>query len=705
MKNILSPKNIIKYLLAMTAIGIIIFGISAYHSCQKDYMRAAIRASLDLTADGIDNVQSVIDTLACVIGREDTLSESALIDTMKTLRDRYAFSFIVRTKADGYGVNHNGKKKIYLADRDYFIEGMKGRTTTSFIKQGRVDASSGFLITAVPIWKNGKIDGIIHGSYSTKLYFNAVAKKFDSKAACAFLLNSDGKVIASDRKSADGEDFSALSGAIAGIVSPACDSGDGVSVCDTKFGGADHFIAGAPVKFNNETLYLAVAMPHSEIPVNTDTLLQKGAIGFFVGGILFVSLIFLYFIIRNKEEAAMRRKQEDAERANLAKSEFLSRISHDIRTPLNGIIGMSNLALEETDIEQIKRDVSQTLTSSLFLSGLINDILDMSKIEAGKLELHPETYTIGDFENYIDAVIRPLVDRKQQSFSITINSTPGAVVVDKLRFNQVFFNLLSNAVKFTAPGGHIEMKLGTLTSREGRVTLEFSVKDDGVGISDDFQKHLFEPFSQEHQYNGPTEEGTGLGLAIVKHFVSIMNGSIAVKSALGHGTEFIVTLTLPIAEGRSETGGSTHVQLPSFDFSGCRILLCEDNEINKKIVVRMLEKTGAEVDAVSNGKLGAERFINSPAGYYSAVFMDIRMPVMNGLDATRLIRAQERADAASIPIIALTANAMDEDRAACMTAGMNAHIIKPIDRNALFTLLASMLADKTNRSGTQTSVD
>ncbi|MDD3335919.1 MAG: ATP-binding protein [Eubacteriales bacterium] len=382
----------------------------------------------------------------------------------------------------------------------------------------------------------------------------------------------------------------------------------------------------------------------------------------------------------------------DALAANEAKTDFLARMSHDIRTPINVISGMTELALLENNPKRTVDYLKNIHSSGKFLLGLVNDILDMNKVESGKMELHPRPYTQKEFAIYLDAVIRPLCEEKNIDFQLRSNIRNQAFMVDSLRLNQIFFNLLSNAVKFTPEGGHISLVCNATPFSDHRWVLDFSVQDDGAGMSEAFQKTMFTPFTQETRTAQLNATGTGLGLAIVHRLVELMGGSIRVESAVGKGTTFFIHMELDIVKETDATISNASVES---DLAGKRILLCEDHPLNAKIVVRLLEQKQAKVTVAENGQLGVDQFTASAPDTYQAILMDVRMPIKNGIEAAREIRALPgRSDAARIPIIALTANAYDSDIQACLDAGMNAHLAKPIESSVLYRTLATMIAAK-----------
>ena len=394
-----------------------------------------------------------------------------------------------------------------------------------------------------------------------------------------------------------------------------------------------------------------------------------------------------------KERAYTERLREayrNAEAANVAKSEFLSRMSHDIRTPLNGIIGMTRIAKEQDRSPVIDDCLNKIDLSSKFLLGLVNDVLDMSKAESGSMELHPEPYLLADFADYINSVIRPLSEERDQTFVMETHPVTSVVpIIDVLRLNQIMFNLLSNAVKYTPEGGTISVRVDNRLVGGHREELVATVKDDGIGMSEEFQKILFEPFTQEGR-NGTFEtKGSGLGLSIVKKLVDLMGGTITCESAIGKGTTFVVTLTFDYIEADQATWRKDDgTRGPDYSvLSGRHVLLCEDHPLNQEIAVHLLEQRDMLVTTAEDGQLGVKAFEDSPIGYYDIILMDVRMPVMNGLEATRAIRGLSRPDARTIPIVAMTADAYADDVRNCLDAGMNGHVAKPVDPAILMSVL------------------
>lgn len=382
--------------------------------------------------------------------------------------------------------------------------------------------------------------------------------------------------------------------------------------------------------------------------------------------------------------------KREADRANRAKSEFLSRMSHDIRTPMNTIINLTSLVKEEIDDKEAALcDLEKVETSNVFLLALINDILEMSRIEQGRIELHPENYSYQEFSNYLSSTFEPLCKSKNIRFILTENGENIDIYVDKVRLNQVCFNLLSNAVKYTPAGGTVSFIVEHEEIRNGKMPCTFLVSDTGIGMSKEFQTHMFDAF--EREFNSPdTVQGSGLGLSIVKEIVVLMGGTMTVESEQGKGTSVCVQLDLEIATKKQQIEVTSQIDLDILQ--GCHVLVVEDHPLNQQIAQRLLQKVGTSVTLANNGQEAVECF-KQHGEEYDAILMDMRMPVMDGLCAARTIRKLPETWAKTIPIIAITANAFKEDRDEAAAAGMNAHLAKPIDPPLLYETLAIQIAN------------
>ncbi len=583
--------------------------------------------------------------------------------------------------------------------------------------------------------------------------------------------------------------------------------------------------------------YLVTVMPYGEIDRSVSHLsTQWVVLAFACYGIIFVALLLIfakYYSLTRRQMEELNAAREEAIRANRAKSEFLSNMSHDIRTPMNAIVGMTAIATANLgNPQQVQSCLRKITLSSKHLLGLINDILDMSKIESGKMTLSIDQVSLREVMDSIVSIVQPQMRAKKQQFNVLISDiSDESVCCDSVRLNQVLLNFLSNAIKFTPEGGRIELALNEEPSPRGEdyVRIHLRVTDTGIGMSPEFMKNIFESFAREDSARVHRTEGAGLGMAITKYIVDMMGGTIEVESEQGKGSEFRVTLDLLRAEVTEEemilpewnmlvvdddellcesavaslkdigiqaewtldaesaierlrerhsknndyqvvlldwklpgmdglaaareirrcVGDSTPIVLISaydwseieeeacaagvngfiskplfkstlyyglkpfvggtqgeqsntpeqrvISFAGRRVLMAEDNELNWEIASALLGDLDLELDWAENGRICVEKFEQSPVGWYDAVLMDLRMPVMTGYEATQAIHALARADA-DVPIIAMTADAFAEDVQRCLACGMNAHIAKPIDVNDVARLLAKWMKPRAEKA-------
>ena len=403
----------------------------------------------------------------------------------------------------------------------------------------------------------------------------------------------------------------------------------------------------------------------------------------------------------NQQLNKLRMAAEDAlhvaESANKAKSTFLSNMSHDIRTPMNAIIGFTTLALSSiTEQEKVKDYLGKILSSSNHLLSLINDILDMSRIESGKVVLEEQETNLAVLADELEHLLSE--QAKAQGLELKVDYSKlrdRDVICDKTRLNQVLLNLLSNAVKFTPAGGHVSFTLTQLEQLSpGKGVYEIRVKDDGIGMTAEFTKRVFEPFERERTSTVSKIQGTGLGMAIAKNIIDMTGGTIDLHTKKGEGTEFVLRLELVLQAQPKPMEAKQQELLPESStesFAGKRLLLVEDNELNREIACMILCKYGFELETAENGQEAVEMVAAAAPGYYDLVLMDIQMPIMDGHEATRRIRALENPELAKVPIVAMTANAFDEDRRAAKDCGMNGFISKPINMQEVIQALRDNL--------------
>lgn len=403
-------------------------------------------------------------------------------------------------------------------------------------------------------------------------------------------------------------------------------------------------------------------------------------------------------------EQQIRGHMEDAlhtaEAANLAKSQFLANMSHDIRTPMNAIVGFSQLLLRhEKNPDKVKKYAEKIVISSQHLLNLINDVLDMSKIESGKTTLNLSDVNIADIVQEIDNIIRPQAKQKKQTLIISSDNVEyGWIKTDKLRLNQILLNILSNAVKYTPEYGMITFEIRGMNHTGSQFAkYKFKISDNGIGMSDGYIKEIFKPFTREDNNVTDNVQGTGLGMPITKNLIDLMGGTIKVKSKKGEGSTFEVTMEFMISEKKTniQSGIGYAANMTQEDIKQSRVLegkkflVAEDNVINAEMMREFLKSEGALCDIAKDGMAAVNAFSHSVKGQYDLIFMDVQMPNMDGYEATKAIRQLKHPDAKDIPIVAMTADAFSNDVKAAFDAGMNAHISKPVDAERIRNVAAN----------------
>ncbi len=386
----------------------------------------------------------------------------------------------------------------------------------------------------------------------------------------------------------------------------------------------------------------------------------------------------------------LQKALQTAEQARESKNNFFSTASHDMRTPLNGLLGFLNLARQAEEVDEKNECLDKALVSGEILLQLINDVLNLSKLDSDKVILNQQAYSCRQLAEDALDIVRSSAAEKQISLELDLGAKPlGQIWTDRLRVQQILVNLLSNAIKFTPAGGWVKMSVEHLPQQVQGCSGCITVQDNGIGMSPEFLPHAFDAFAQQLDVQLPNMMGSGLGLCIVKKLVTFMGGFIKLQSVQGQGTTFKIYLPWQLA--RNSAPALKEEALDLKILRGKRLLLCEDNPINRELTIRILTKVGIKVETAGNGREGTDKFAASPEAYFDFVLMDIRMPVMDGLSAVKLIRKLPRADAKKIPIIALTGDAFFQDQDQTMKAGMNAHLLKPLLPRLLFKTLAGFL--------------
>ena len=434
----------------------------------------------------------------------------------------------------------------------------------------------------------------------------------------------------------------------------------------------------------NDTWYFEIVPFQGWIPMSYKIF---GSIVSVLVAIL-LSMGYWQIILRREKEAVYAKQIEkvatEAQHANQAKTRFLFNMSHDIRTPMNAIIGYTQLLENNLDNKKQALDyISKLKSSSTILLSLINYILEMTQIESGKLDLKKEIGDLDDLVKNINVVVEPLIKEKKLHYSYHLEIKHHHIICDKTKLREIVLNILSNAIKYTPEGGNVELLIQEISFENNKVKYHFIIIDNGIGMKEDFLPHIFEEFAREKTSTESKVPGVGLGLPIVKSLIDMMNGTIQVESKLNKGTKFTVELSFLTSlqvENVNERNTST------LDFSGKHILLVEDNELDAEIGIELLNTFKVIIDLAKNGEECIKILEKMPEGYYDLILMDIQMPIMDGYEATKIIRSFNNKNA-QIPIIAMTANAFEEDRKHALQLGMNEHLAKPVDIEKLKDVL------------------
>ena len=409
--------------------------------------------------------------------------------------------------------------------------------------------------------------------------------------------------------------------------------------------------------------------------------------------IIFVLLLLVYFLfVSRKKQMEALKEAQNANAANIAKTTFLNHMSHDIRTPMNAIVGFTDIAMKRNPDKEVENCLKKIRQSSEYLMTLINDVLDISRVESGKLEYKPVPVDLRDMTDTVLSIARGYIENRDLNFSVSREELKiPYVMADELRIREVLLNIISNAVKFTKDGGTISFAAENAPGNdEHHIIIRYRISDTGIGMSEEFQTRIFDEFSQENSGARTSYRGSGLGMAIAKQYVDLMGGKIEVSSRQGIGSTFTVEIPLLIAE---------HVQTEEkeklrkdMDLHGLHVLLAEDNDLNAEIAVALLEEQGMIVTRAADGKSALAQFCNTAPGTYDLILMDIMMPEMNGYETTKAIRnLSDRPDGKKIPIIAMTANAFAEDVQDALNAGMDDHVAKPIDMSILISVITKYI--------------
>ena len=640
---------------------------------------ASIAESID---DALTSGYQNIKILSTMLSNSSTGKEVD-IASIQQLVENSVFDFM--EFADAEGMDHNITGGVSDAkDRKYYLDAMAGNTGMELIYHSRATHET-LLMFYSPVYFKEEIVGSLVGVYqATNRITKLLTTQYYGEPATSFLCTEEGRIVAStlplnteiENRIEDiaGEDTQARE-----KIKEVLNTGSTMSF---KMGENEVGVCMAQLPQSKWFVLQIFPEAASREIINSNYSLVFKLVGF---------LFVIYLILMISLTLFQRKQQRIVEEANSSKTTFLFNMSHDIRTPMNAITGYTALARRHIDNKEMVYDYLNKIDiSSHELLALINQVLEMSRIESGKVTMEEKPVDITEKFSSMVAILKPQAEMKGLEFRTAVRNVRNRMVItDELRLGQIALNVVSNAIKYTPEGGTVELILEeTDSDTKGCSNYRLTTKDTGIGMSPEFVKKIFDPFSREQSSTVSQIQGTGLGMSIVKDLVELMDGTIDIDSTQGVGTE--ITISLPIKHSTSdgitkEQNITEEVKTASLD--GLKILLVEDNEMNREIATDILEEYGTKIDTAENGALAVEKVRNANPGDIDVVLMDIQMPVMNGYDATRAIREFNK----EIPIIAMTANAFEEDRQNALASGMNEHIAKPIDIVKLKETLARFL--------------
>jgi signal transduction histidine kinase/CheY-like chemotaxis protein len=703
---------IILFMLGIIAISTVLF----YRSLQEQLfterqshlteMTVKISEVVDVTTETFQNkTRSAVSFLE----QSDVTNEKKLFQMLKTTSDVLELdnALILAIDEEGKYYSSDGKEGRWTQTQD-----IVSKDTNPFIRDIRIDGEKEtYMIFMRPVEKTKKIGGNKISRVAVVMQVSQLQDYLTismfGQDCYTYMVNQEGRRLYKQTfsktfieefnvLSALKEDHFRMGGTVEDLSNSVKNRKQFCAEFTEKADGENYFVSCVPVSSTDWTVLLFVPTDVLGVQTNQFMMTMIQYFASIAAAIAIILFCLLFSVVKSANDKKMLEQQrennrlleietEKAESANAAKSEFLSHMSHDIRTPINGIVGMTHIALKNGGNEERVEDCLHKIQLSAdHLLMLINDVLDMSQIESGKVTVVHEPMDIRVIlDNCISIIGGQLLSRNldfRDEFGEMQNSY---VFGDELHLRQVLINILGNAVKFTSDGGRIIFRAEEKEVIGEKVRYRFEVEDTGIGISEEFQEKIFDSFSQENGQGRTTYNGTGLGMAISKKFVELMDGTISVESKVGEGSCFTVDISFDInADEKSSV--LTHDKA---NLNGARVLLVEDNELNMEIAQEILQDEGVVITAAENGQEAVDKFLASPQGTFDLILMDIMMPVMNGLDAARAIRKSNHPEGGTIPIIAMTANAYQQDIQATMEAGMNAHVAKPINIDILLAVM------------------
>lgn len=656
----------------------------------REYLRDNTSQMAVIVDDSLTHGLTNIQVLSSLAG-ELLTSPEIDVATLQRILDDSIFDFIEFT--DREGKNHNTTGGVSDAsDRRYYLDAMRGNSGVELIFNSRATNET-LLAFYSPVYYQGEIIGSLLGAYQATGQLNALLTMdvFGFQAE-AYLCSEDGLIIASNQNINTMEEVS-IETVLGPRVAKHVDASDLVYKNETMIIPLAGNETGACVMgLVNSEWYLIQVFPEQANRIMISNANRIGIVlAVFLVAVLAVLLILTYLIL-NRSRLETQKALVKAEAASKAKTDFLFSMSHDIRTPMNAIIGFLHL-LDERQEEPARRSeyIHKMEDSSELLLSIINNVLEMSQIEGGKAALEETAWSA---EQIMDSACSPLASQMREkniAFEKTLDVQHPFVWCDMPKLQEIYLNILNNANKYTPSGGKVSMRLTELTSdREWYVLFKTEIEDNGIGISKEFMPQLFDAFSREHDTTHSKIAGTGLGMAIVKRLTELMGGTVEAESEPGKGTKLTVIMPHRIASEADVRDKKTEGKVYA-DFSGKRILIAEDNDLNAEIAVELLTQMGFEVEWARDGDICVSMMEQAEGEYYDLILMDIQMPNMNGYQAAAAIRAMTDPEKAGIPIIAMTANAFEEDKQDAFAAGMNAHLAKPVHIQKMMEILAEFL--------------
>ncbi|MDO4496920.1 MAG: response regulator [Bacteroidales bacterium] len=696
-------KRKIYYLLGCALLSLLVFGgitIFAVRnngriaSTGRSYLYDKTSQTAERLDDAINEGLGNIRVLAQLVSNSLTSPEFDIAGVQDLIKNS-VFDFM--EFADVNGMDHNITGGVSDArDRKYYLDAKAGNIGMELIHVSRATHET-LLMFYAPVYYQSEFVGSLVGVYqASNRITRLLSSEYFGQAGLSFLTTSEGRVIASS-DSFDPTHETYLTDLFVEDAATSQTLQEGLSNEVSFFSLPDQPVGGCMVKLPRQNFFLVQEFPKiaaNKLISDSNSLAYQLTVFLFIVYVIFAFVIVK--ILKNRQALIKKAKDEaelamhEAEAANDAKTSFLFNMSHDIRTPMNAIRGFRDL-LDKYQEDPVRRKdyLAKIDEASSVLLSIINNVLEMARIEKGTIVVEESPWSVEQFNDAIFSIFHEMMLQKHITFTRVIEVEHHFVFCDPIKLREIFYNILSNAYKYTDPGGKVHMHLKEIPSdREGWACFQTVITDTGIGMSQDFLPHLFEEFSREHTTTESKTEGTGLGMPIVKRLVELMEGTIRVESELGVGSKFIVTISHKITD-KAECKRIDSSVLVGVDFSGKRVLIAEDNELNAEISLEVLDELGFEsVDRAVDGKQAVEMLEQADDDYYSIVLMDIQMPHMNGYEATRAIRCMQNNAKATIPVLAMTANAFEEDRRNAIQAGMNGHIAKPIDINELKKMLA-----------------